>query len=102
MGWSLASPAGLGNCGEQGVPQPSHVGMGDSLPPTMGHSDIHEAIGLWSAGWPREGCSTDWGEESGGSKWDPVAAAGTRWDPVGAGGIQWDTVGPGGPWQPCC
>lgn len=87
MGWSLVSPADVVCCGELGVRQPSHVGMGDSLPPTTGDSDTHEATRPWAPRAAVGRAAVGAGMESlvgpNWTQWDPVAPDGTQWDPVG-------------------
>lgn len=82
--------------GAPGIPR----GDGDSLPPTMGHGDIHEATRPWSPGWPRgrlqlTGVKRQVGPN--GTQWHLLAPDGPQWEPVGSNGTQWDPVGPGSP-----
>lgn len=97
MGWSLASPAGLGSCGEQGVP---HVGIWTHslLPWVVVTSTKPPGCGLQGGhgeSRPRGGVKRQVGPD--GTQWHLLAPDGTQWDPVGSNGTQWDPVGPGSP-----
>lgn len=80
------------------MPQLSHVGMGDLLPPAVGDSDTYEATRPWSPGWLQGEAGMESLVGPSETQWDLVAPGGTQWDLVGPSETQQDLVTPNGIW----